>query len=196
MSLSIDISVKFGHYYISRLLHEKEEEFFSESFESTARITKSTESKLKSLMIKSIYEKFPRIQKMDVDKAFDNAVKAAKKKGHETLHSAKRAIRRQVEKELADINKKRRGARDSLSCVASVKSALKKNQPMEELIARAERILTGNELKVIRMCVEGKTVRKIAEEMGTSFPTAWRILNSGLDKMRVSNGMRPRHMSA
>lgn len=188
--------MKFGHYYISRLLRENEEEFFFESSEPNVRITKSVESKLKSSMIKSIYEKFPRVQKMDVDKAFDDAVKIAKKKGHETLYSAKRAIRRQVEKELAEINKKRRGAKGSLSCVASVKSALKRNQPMEELIARAERILTGNELKVIRMCAEGKPVRKIAEEIGTSFPTAWRILNSGLDKMRVSNGMRPRHMSA
>ena len=99
-----------------------------------------------------------------------------------------------MERHLSEVNKKKKGIRKSLSCVQAVKRSLGSSQSVSEVIRRAEKSLTSQEKKVVTMCSEGKPVRKIAEEIGTSFPTAWRILNSALDKIRMSHGMRPRNL--
>ena len=44
------------------------------------------------------------------------------------------------------------------------------------------------------MCSQGKSVRSIGTELKMSSATAWRLLNSAIDKIRMSHGMRSRHM--
>lgn len=168
-------------------------------FESVApgemvKITKRVEKELKGTYLKKLYDRFPRIQHGDIEDAFDDAVKKTKKKEYASTSSAKKAIRKEMERSLAEINRRKRVAGKSLSCVKSVKASLGDGQSMADLMRRAEKMLTDQEMKILRMCSEGKPVRKIAEEIGTSFPTAWRVLNTALDKIRVSHGMRPRHL--
>jgi DNA-binding CsgD family transcriptional regulator len=185
----------FGLYFILRQTGE-EPSTLSESVEKAelVKITKRVEKEIKGSYLKRLYDRFPRVQHGDVEDAFDDAVRKTRKKEYASASSAKKAIRKEMEKSLSEINKRKRATGKSLSCVKSVKAALGDGQSMAELIRRADKILTAQEMKVVRMCSEGKPVRKIAEEIGTSFPTAWRILNSALDKIRVSYGMKPRHL--
>lgn len=185
----------FGMYFMARRLSD--EAFnISESVEpgEMLRITKRVEKELKGTYLRRLYDRFPRIQHGDVEDAFDEAVKKTKKKEYGSASAAKKAIRKEMEKTLSDINKRKRQAGRSLSCVQSVKASLSSGQSVAELMRKAEKILTAQEMKVVKMCSKGQPVRKIAEEIGTSFPTAWRILNAALDKIRVSHGMRPRHL--
>jgi DNA-binding CsgD family transcriptional regulator len=185
----------FGLYFMLRQMGE-EPAALSESVEKAelVKITKRVEKEIKGSYLKRLYDRFPRVQHGDVEDAFDDAVRKTRKKEYASASSAKKAIRKEMEKSLSEINKRKRATGKSLSCVKSVKAALGDGQSMAELIRRADKILTAQEMKVVRMCSEGKPVRKIAEEIGTSFPTAWRILNSALDKIRVSYGMKPRHL--
>lgn len=185
----------FGLYFMARSLAD-EAVNISESVApgEMLKITRRVEKELKGTYLKRLYDRFPRIQHGDVEDAFDEAVKKTKKKEYGSASAAKKAIRKEMEKALSDINKRKRQAGKSLSCVQSVKASLGDGQNMADLMKRADKILTAQEMKVVRMCAEGKPVRKIAEEIGTSFPTAWRVLNAALDKIRVSHGMRPRHL--
>lgn len=155
---------------------------------------RKVEKELKGSYINRLYDRFPKIQYGDVEDAFDSAVAEVKKGAPKSESATKRAIRRIMEKNLSEANKKKKGIRKSLSCVQAVKRSLGANQSVSEIIRRAEKALTSQEKKVLTMCSEGKPVRKIAEEIGTSFPTAWRVLNSALDKIRISHGMRPRNL--
>jgi DNA-binding NarL/FixJ family response regulator len=185
----------FGLYFMLRQTGD-EPATLSESVEKAelVKITRRVEREIKGSYLKRLYDRFPRVQHGDVEAAFDDAVRKTRKKEYASASSAKKAIRKEMEKSLSEINRRKRVAGKSLSCVKSVKAALGDGQSMEELIRRADKILTAQEMKVVRMCSEGKPVRKIAEEIGTSFPTAWRVLNSALDKIRVSYGMKPRHL--
>jgi DNA-binding CsgD family transcriptional regulator len=185
----------FGLYFMLRQMGD-EPTTLSESVEKAelVRITKRFEKEIKGSYLKRLYDRFPKIQHGDVEDAFDDAVRKTRKKEYASASSAKKAIRKEMEKSLSEINKRKRSTGKSLSCVKSVKAALGDGQSMAELLRRADKILTSQEMKVVRMCSEGKPVRKIAEEIGTSFPTAWRVLNSALDKIRVSHGMKPRHL--
>jgi DNA-binding NarL/FixJ family response regulator len=185
----------FGLYFMLRQM-EGEPSTLSESVEKAelVKITRRVEKEIKGSYLKRLYDRFPRVQHGDVEDAFDDAVRKTRKKEYASASSAKKAIRKEMEKSLSEINKRKRATGKSLSCVKSVKAALGDGQSMAELIRRADKILTAQEMKVVRMCSEGKPVRKIAEEIGTSFPTAWRVLNSALDKIRVSYGMKPRHL--
>lgn len=185
----------FGLYFMARELSDENAKI-SESVEPSemVKITRRFEKEIKGDYLKRLYERFPRIQHGDVEDAFDEAVRKAKKKKHNSAAAAKKSIRGEMEKSLAGIHKMKRATGKSLSCVQAVKSSLGNGQSVADLMRRADRILTAQEMKVVRMCSEGQSVRKIAEDIGTSFSTAWRILNSALDKVRVSHGMRPRHM--
>ena len=185
----------FGLYFIARQISEAPLNL-SESVEpgEMVRITKRMEKELKGSYLKKLYDRFPRIQHGDVEDAFDEAVKENKKKKYASSSSARKAIRKAMEGKLSEINKRNRARSKSLSCIKAVKSSLDSGQSISEITKRAEKILTSQEMKVVKMCSEGSSVRRIAEEIGTSFPTAWRILNSALDKIRVSYGMKPRHM--
>jgi len=185
----------FGEYLIMKALSESPETI-SEAAEP-AEIRKAVrriEKELKGSYINRLYSKFPKIQYADVEDAFDEAMKEAKKSKPPSEAAAKKTIRRKMEKILSQTNARKKSARKSLSCVGAVKAAVGAGGTVADLIKKAARILTSQELKVISLCSEGKPVRKIAEEIGTSFPTAWRALNSALDKIRVSHGMRPRHL--
>lgn len=185
----------FALYFMVRSLDEQRgvisESVDPKEFRSAVR---KAEKELKGAYVRRLYEKFPRIQYEDVEEAFDDAVSEVKKGNARTEPATKRAILKAMEKTLAGINRKKKAVGKSLSCVKAVKASLSNGQSMSDLMKRAQKILTSQEMKVFGMCSEGKPVRKIAEEMGTSFPTAWRVLNSALDKIRVSHGMRPRHL--
>ncbi len=185
----------FGLYFMLRQMKD-EPANLSESVEKAelVKITRRVEKEIKGSYLKKLYERFPRVQHGDVEDAFDDAVKKTRKKKYASASSAKKAIRKEMEKSLSEINKKKRAAGKSLSCVKSVKATLGDGQSMSDLIRRADKILTTQEMKVVRMCSEGRPVRKISEEIGTSFSTAWRILNFALDKIRVSYDMKPRHL--
>jgi DNA-binding NarL/FixJ family response regulator len=185
----------FGEYLIMKAV-SSQPETISESVAPAEikRAVRKIEKELKGSYIEKLYKKFPKIQYCDVEEAFDEAMEEVKKNPPPSETSAKRAMRKRMEKILAHTNSRKRGARKSLSCVGAVKSMVGAGGTVASLIKRAEKILTNQELKVISLCSEGKPVRKIAEEIGTSFPTAWRVLNSALDKIRVSHGMRPRNL--
>jgi DNA-binding NarL/FixJ family response regulator len=185
----------FGEYLIMKELSEKPETI-SEGAEPAEirKAVRKIEKELKGSYIDRLYSKFPKIQYADVEEAFDEAMKEVKKGKPTSEAAAKKAIRRKMEKILSQTNARKKVAGKSLSCVGAVKAAVGTGGTVADLIKKAAKILTSQELKVISLCSEGKPVRKIAEEIGTSFPTAWRVLNSALDKIRVSHGMRPRHL--
>ncbi len=191
----IDSFMTFSRYFISRRLEDLggllSEAADPKEFRGAVR---KVERELKGSYINRLYDKFPKIQYGDVEDAFEDAVKEVKKGPPRSESATKRAIRKSMEKSLASVNRKKKDVRKSLSCVQAVKASLGSNQSVSEIIRRAEKTLTSQEKKVVIMCSEGKPVRKIAEEIGTSFPTAWRVLNSALDKIRMSHGMRPRNL--
>lgn len=185
----------FALYMMKRLLEENDGLLSESSQPADFRAAvRKAEKELKGSYVKKLYDKFPKIQYSDVEEAFDDAVEEVKKGKERSESATKRAILKGMERNLSGINKKKRKAGKSLSCIKAIKSSLSNGQSISDLMKRAEKILTSQELKVVSMCSEGKPVRKIAEELGTSFPTAWRTLNSAIDKIRVSHGMRPRHL--
>lgn len=185
----------FGMYFIRRET-ESAPAVLSESADPKEfrRAVRKAEKELKGGYLKRLYERFPKIQYGDIEAAFDEAMGEVKKGPARSEAAIRKALRRRMEKILSETNKRKKGAKKSLSCVQAVKASLKTGQSVQDLMKKAEKLLTNQESKILRMCSEGKPVRKIAEEMGTSFPTAWRTLNSALDKIRVSHGMRPRHL--
>jgi DNA-binding CsgD family transcriptional regulator len=187
--------MNFALYFMKRLL-DGQEEIVSESVEPKEfrRAVRRAEKELKGDYIKRLYEKYPRIQYNDIEDAFDEAMQEVKKGGAKSESSVRRSILKAMERRLASANKKRRSVGKSLSCIGAVKSSLRNGQSISDLMKRAEKILTNQEMKVVSMCAEGKSVRKMADDMDISFPTVWRTLNSALDKIRVSYGMRPRHL--
>lgn len=185
----------FALYFMKRLL-EGQNATLSEAVDPAdfRKAVRRAEKELKGAYINRLYEKYTRIQYSDIEEAFDEALQEVKKGGAKSEASIRRDIKKFMEHKLASVNKKKRSVGKSLSCIGAVKSALKNGQSMSELMKRAEKILTSQEMKVVSMCAEGKSVRKMSEEMDISFPTVWRTLNSALDKIRVSHGMRPRHL--
>lgn len=185
----------FALYFMRRLL-EGQEGLVSEATDHAEfrKAVRKAEKELKGSYIKKLYEKYPRIQYSDVEDAFDEAMQEVRKGDSKSESAVRRSVRKIMERKLSAVNKKKRAVGKSLSCIKAVKSSLNNGQSMSDLMKRAERILTSQEMKVVSMCSEGKSVRKMAEEMGISFPTVWRTLNTALDKIRVSHGMRPRNL--
>lgn len=184
----------FGLYFILRET-EAPDGVLSEATDPAEfrRAVRRMEKDLKGGYVKRLYDKFPKIQYGDVEEAFDEALKEVKKGPAKSPAAIRKAIRKAVEKRLAEANRRKRTAGKSLSCVQAVKSSLARGESIEGLAKRAERVLTSQERKVLDLCSRGKPVREIAKEIGTSFPTAWRILNCALDKIRMSHGLSPRH---
>lgn len=166
----------FSHYFLMKELHGIEEAVILES---------SATETMKEKYVAHFYEKFPKIQYDDVEDAFEEAKASAKDQKN---------IKKEMERILSDLNKKKKGIKKNLSCVKVIKSAMGDESPVSSLIKRAHRILTSQERKVLSMCSQGKSVRVIGKELEMSPVTAWRVLNSAIDKIRVSHGMRSRHM--
>jgi DNA-binding NarL/FixJ family response regulator len=184
----------FGEYFISKSLGFHGELLSESSAPAEIRAAvRRVEKELKGRYIDRLYNKFPNIQYGDVEDAFDEAIADVKKSPPSSEAAAKRAMRKNMERILGAKNKAKRDAHKKLSCVGAVKS-MSGGGGFAELLKRASKVLTSRELKVISLCSQGRPVRKIAEEMGTSFPTAWRTLNAALDKLRMSHGMRPRNL--
>ena len=137
---------------------------------------------LKEKHVSHFYEKYPNVQYEDVEDAFDEA---KEKNGKQ--------IKKEMEKILSGLNKKKRGIKKNLSCVKAIK-AVADGESLSSLIKRASKTLTSQERKVVSMCSQGKSVRNIGKELNMSAATAWRVLNSAIDKIRMSHGMRSRHM--
>jgi len=137
---------------------------------------------LKEKHVSHFYEKFPNVQYEDVEDAFDEA---KEKNGKQ--------IKKEMENILSGLNKKKKGIKKNLSCVKAIKSVAD-GESLSSLIKRASKTLTSQEKKVVTMCSQGKSVRHIGKELDMSSATAWRVLNSAIDKIRMSHGMRSRHM--
>lgn len=181
----------FGSYYLLRSLEGSENESLTES------VAIGGKKKLRGDLVSKYYEKYPNVQYEDVEEAFEDAAKEAAKKKPDTESSAKRMISKGMEKTLSAINKKKKGIGRNLSCVKAIKAAVSDeqgNKPISSLMKRASKVLTNQEIRVMRMCSDGKSVRSIGSELGVSYPTAWRILNSAIDKIRMSHGIRSRHL--
>jgi len=131
-------------------------------------------------------DKFPKVQHKDVEESFENAYKKVKKMKL-SPEKEEEKIKEEMENSLIEISKNKKKIKKQLSCVKSVKFSASSDS-----IEKAEKILTSQEKKIIKMCVEGKSVRKIASNMDVSYTTVWRILNSAIDKIRVFNGIKPK----
>ena len=105
--------------------------------------------------------------------------------------SAERVFKKKLKSHLSKASGRKRGARKNLSCVKSIKVS---GEELKSLLRRADKILSSNERKVLELCSKGESVRSIGPNMGMSFATAWRTLNSAIDKIRISHGMKSRHM--
>lgn len=177
----------FVSYFLERSLGERIE-VISES--------SSMYKRLKSVQIERLYDKYRNVQYGDVEEALDAAADEVRTKKPADEASAKRLLLKSAEKILSSLNKKKKSAKKSLSCVRAIKSSVPdgETKPIHVLMKRAERILTNREKKVLSMCADGKSVRTIGKEMGMSYPTVWRDLNSAIDKIRVSHGMKSRNL--
>lgn len=136
-------------------------------------------------------EEFPDVQHEDMEIAFRNAVKKVLKEKPETEKSAEKTFKKAMEEGLSDLHKNKRRIKKNLSCVKLIRSTSDESIP--SIIKRAEKILTGKEKRVLGMCSQGKSVRSIAKETDMSYPTVWRTLNSAIDKIRMSHGIKPRY---
>lgn len=190
----------FAEYFIEKelssdldILHESAQaagDFNLRSF------TKST-SALKSQYVSSFEIKYPNAQIKDIEEAFDESLEKTSKSKPESASAFKRSLKKHMDSTLSKHKTKRNEAKKNLSCISAIKSVSAvgeyENKPIAELMKKALGTLTSKEKRVMELCSQGKSVRGIGSEMGVSFPTAWRILNSAVDKIRVFHGIRPRH---
>ena len=183
--------MSFAKFFLERELDFGE--VLNESVEMASlskRKIESMSTKLKNKYTSHFYEKFPSVQYEDLEDAFKDAVADAIKEKPKSESSAKSKIKKNMEKNLLVLKGKKKKIGKSISCVKSMKLG----SDHSELIKRAERTLTNKEKKVLHMCSQGKSVRVIGNEMGLSFPTAWRLLNMAIDKVRISHGFKSRKL--
>lgn len=182
----------FALYFLERQLAT--DEVISESVSAEPLDAKS----LKKLMKKTISgskshfdSKYPDLPKSDIEEAMEEAAKEVRKKKPDSEKAAKAMFKKNVDQILSGSKARKKEIKKNLSCVKALK--MPSDKPISHLAKKAEGMLTAQERKVLELCSQGKSVRSIAEEIGKSFPTAWRILNSAIDKIRMSHGMRSRN---
>lgn len=196
----IDMSVKnFVQYLLERELNA-DSELISESADQPKfgrrelkKFLKKSRESLRARFRARYENRHPKAQREDIEEAFEDAIKKTELGKPKSEKSAQRILKREMEKNINGIGARKKDAKKNLSCVGAIRNSSGESKPIEALIKRAERLLTSQERKVLGMCSGGKTVREIGSEMGISFPTAWRVLNSAIDKIRISHGMSPRH---
>lgn len=135
--------------------------------------------------------KYPDVQANDIDDAMKEAAKETRKQKPDSEQAAKRIFKKKANEILSGSKVRKKQIKKELSCVKALK--IPSDKPIAHLTKRAEGMLTAQERKVLSLCSMGKSVREIGQEIGKSFPTAWRILNSAIDKVRISHGMGSRH---
>ena len=180
----------FSMYYMKRSLEDSEDSVLSESSESFDFRTfvrakrKRTEF---AKQVRKFSKKHPSLQNCDVEDAVLKGLREVSKRKPTTKSKAVSILNKAVSSSLSGLSKK---SKNGLSCLKLIK---KSGSELEGMVSRAGRILTANERRVLDLCSQGNSVRKIGEMMEISFPTAWRILNSAIDKVRISHGMKSRH---
>lgn len=188
----------FLYYFLLNELNKIDsDEILSESTDlylSKKEVEKSTKH-IKSNLVSYFSEKFPKIQHEDIEEAFSEAITKLDKK-IKNCSELKSKLKKLINKELVNVSNNKKQIKKNLSCVKIIKKSIHKDQDTEsvsKLIKRAERMLTSQEKKILHLCCQGKSVRTIGQELKTSAPTAWRILNSAIDKIRLSYGFKSRH---
>lgn len=185
------------NYYVSRSLDVVPEvisEVSEDTFDASKFARRNGSGSLFRGHVSRLHEKHPSLQRCDVERAVREALKEVSKKKPSGPAAAKRMVSRSADLILSSVKGDRKSKRRSLSCVRSIKGLSSSSKDLGSLIDRAGSILTANERRALDLCSSGHSVRSIGSEMGVSFPTAWRVLNSALDKVRISHGMKPRHM--
>lgn len=185
------------NYYVARRLEDSQEtliESFEDAFEPSVFARRNGSGSLFKGHVSRLHDRHPSAQRCDVEKAVRQALKELPKKKPADQGSAKRMLARLADSALRSMKGDRKDARKSLSCIKSIKGLALSGKNLDSLMDRAGSILTANERKVLELCSRGHSVREIGSEMGISFPTAWRILNSAVDKVRISHGIKSRHM--
>lgn len=192
--------MSFGNYFIARELNEDVFGVISESvtkdlyhkgvLKGGKKAQNSLLSHLKDKYTDHFCEKFPKVQYEDIEEAIYDSFKKMADKKHDSSNSAERLFKQSVYESLSGLHIKKRDAKRNLSCIRRLKSA----GEMNSIMKRAEKMLTSQERKIIDMCSQGKSVRAIGSELGLSSATAWRSLNDGLDKIRLSHGMKSRKL--
>jgi DNA-binding CsgD family transcriptional regulator/flagellar hook-basal body complex protein FliE len=185
--------MSFVKYFIERELSGIGD-LISESVDNAPKLRKkdleSLMSRLKKKYANYFQDKFPKAQHDDIEEALDDSSKKVHEANPDSESSAKKIFKREAKNILSGLTKKKRKANKNLSCV----KAMKIPGSISSLIKRAERMLTSQEKKIIEMCSQGRSVRSIGSELGISAATAWRALNHGLDKIRLSHGIKSRKM--
>jgi DNA-binding CsgD family transcriptional regulator len=148
--------------------------------------------RLKSKYVKTFYDKFPKIQYEDIEDAFAITVKKIIDERPKSKKRIELLFKKMMIQNLSEVAKKKSDVKKNLSCLKSIKKST--GLSVGELIRRAERLLTSQEKKIIELCAAGKSVRSIGKELNLSAPTAWRALNLGIDKVRLSHGMKSRKL--
>jgi DNA-directed RNA polymerase specialized sigma subunit len=149
---------------------------------------------LRSKHLPRFHDKFPNAQHEDIEDSFQDSAEKVLKEKPTCEKEMERLFNKHMDENLSSIRKKKRSINKKLSCIKSIKSQLDGHESFDELMKRAEKILTGKERKIIAMCSQGKSVRHIGKEMEISPASAWRALNNGIDKIRLSHGMKSRHL--
>lgn len=188
--------MQFSRYYLIRSLEGSSSETINESsgFDVRKFVRDSRKGPSFKKHVDYFSKKHPHARNCDLEDSILTALSEISKKKPADERTAKRILQRKVKDSLSEILKKGKDSRKNLSCLKSIKSFSSKGMDLDDIIGRAKGILTGKEKKVLEMCAEGKSVRQIASDMKTSFPTVWRTLNRALDKLRVSSGMKGRYM--
>ena len=185
--------MSFVKYFIERELSGLEE-LISESVDNAPKLRKKElkiiVSRLKVKYTNHFRDKFPKAQHEDIEEALDDSSKKVYEASPESESAAEKLFRREMKDLLSGLGKKKREVNKNLSCVKAVKIP----GSISSLMKRAERMLTSQERKIIEMCSQGRSVRSIGSELGISAATAWRALNHGLDKIRLSHGIKSRKM--
>jgi DNA-binding CsgD family transcriptional regulator len=185
--------MSFVKYFIERELSGIEE-LISESVDNAPKLRKkdleSLVSRLKEKYTNHFRDKFPKAQHEDIEEALDDSSKKVYESNPGSESSAENIFKREAKDILSGLAKKKRKTNKNLSCVKAVKIP----GSISSLMKRAERMLTSQERKIIEMCSQGRSVRFIGSELGISAATAWRALNHGLDKIRLSHGIKSRKM--
>ncbi len=189
--------MKFSTYYLLKNLKLDENYTIFESVETNFDVRKFIKNNKKNSVfqkhILNFSKKYPQVRNCDVEDAILEGLSDLIKLGPKNKSSANKMFRKNVEEKLNETIKKGKKTKKKLSCLNSVKSFSLKGINLDEIIGKAKSILTNKEKTVLELCASGHSVRQISKIMSVSFSTAWRILNKGLDKVRISHGMKSRY---
>lgn len=190
--------MEFSTYYLQRSLEDLlDEEVVLESAEADFDIKRFVkENRKKSAVEKHVQTfslKYPTARRCDVEDSISEALGGLYKDKPASSKAAVKAFKKRVDALLSEIKKKGKETKRNISCLKSIKSFNSKGLDLNSVIGKAKGLLSSNERTALELCSSGHSVREMGSIMHVSFPTAWRILNRALDKVRISHGMKSRH---